>query len=485
VSPAHSRNQGRALLLLAVLAVVAGVAVATRTPGVAAPGGPPLTPAAFVATPSAESSAWYCTGQTTATGKVAVGELVITNTTRHAVTGSITSTSETGAQVLTSIAVPAHDQLVPTIAAPSSGSWVSQSLVVSSGGVGVTQSVRGPSGWSETPCASRTAQSWYFPSANTSGTNGLFVSIFNPTSSPDVVDLALVTPSGTVHPNNFQGLVLQPGEMQVADVAAYVQEQPAVATTVTTRTGRVVASELETFAAPAAGAAVVPGLPDVETQWSIPQSEEVAGGASEIDVFNPGTTTETVTVTVRLSSGPVAPLVQRVLPLTTWVLATSGQTRIPKGDPYSTEISASGGPGVVVGRLVVAPSSAGAPQAGVANAIDPITWSWPSQQWLVPSPGSTATPAYPGGLPEHLALANPTGGPVHYVVSVIDPGGTRTVTSGTLGAHKAIAVGGSTLFGAGLHPLVVRANGALSVSEDVGPSGAFGVITMPGIALGS
>jgi hypothetical protein len=273
--------------------------------------------------------------------------------------------------------------------------------------------------------------------------------------------------------------------MQVADVAAYVQEQSAVATVVATRTGRVVASELENFAAPQSGLAVVPGLPDVETQWSIPQSEELTGGTSEIDVFNPGPTTETVTVRLRLASGPLAPLVQRVLPLTTWVLATSAQTRIPKGDVYTTDISASGGAGVVVGRLVVAPFSGGSSQSGIANAVDPITSSWPSHQWVVPSPGSSLTPLFPGQLPEHLALFNPTPNSVHYAVTVFVPGRTRTITSGTLGPHQAISLGGAPLFGAGLHPLLVHADGSLSVSEDVGPSGTFGAITMPGIALGS
>ena len=168
----------------------------------------------------------------------------------------------------------------------------------------MTQSVRGPSGWSETPCASRTAESWYFPSANTSGTNGLFVSIFNPTSSPDVVDLAFVTPSGTVHPNNFQGLVLQPGEMQVADVAAYVQEQPAVATTVTTRTGRVVATELETFAAPTPawprpGSARLP-----RRSGRFPRAKSGRGAVRRSTSSIRAPTTETVTVTVHAVLGP-------------------------------------------------------------------------------------------------------------------------------------------------------------------------------------
>ena len=42
MSPAHHSGQGRLLVLALVLAVLVGVAVAARTPGVAAPGGPPV-----------------------------------------------------------------------------------------------------------------------------------------------------------------------------------------------------------------------------------------------------------------------------------------------------------------------------------------------------------------------------------------------------------------------------------------------------------
>jgi hypothetical protein len=485
MSPAHSRNQGRGLIVLVVLAVLAGVAVLDRSPGVATPGGPPLAPTALVSASDAESSAWYCTGSSTTTGKTAPGALILTNTSAHAVTASITSTSDTGASVQASLPVPARDQLVPNISSPSSGTWASQSVVLSGGGVAVSQAVHGPSGWSEAPCASRTAQDWYFPSGNTSGTNQLYISVFNPTSSPDVVDLAFTTPGGLAHPINFQGMVVPPGQVQVANVAAFVQEQAAVATTVTSRTGRVVASELEAFASPTAGLALVSGVPFVSTQWSIPQSDEVSGASSEIDVFNPGSTSENVTVTVHLASGPVAPFTHTVLPLTTWALSTSNQTRIPKADAYSTEVAATGGSGVVVGRLVVAPASAPAPQAGVANAVDALTSSWPSWRWLVPTPGSTATPAVTGAIPEHLALANPSGTFVHYSVTVFAPGRTRTITSGSVRPHEGVSLSGATLFGAGLHSLLVKADGPLSVSEDVGPTGAYGVITMPGIAMDS
>jgi len=39
------------------------------------------------------------------------------------------------------------------------------------------------------------------------------------------------------------------------------------------------------------------------------------------------------------------------------------------------------------------------------------------------------------------------------------------------------------LGGAGLDPVLVRTNGPTAVSEDVGPTGSVGVVTMPGVAL--
>jgi hypothetical protein len=485
VSPAHHSGQGRLVVLVVVLAVLVGVALAARTPSVADPGGPPVSPAAFVTAPGAESSAWYCTGQSTAAGGISVGTLVLTNSTGRTVIGSVQSISDTGAQAQITVTVPAHSQLVPDLPAPSSGSWTSQVVIMSAGGVAVTQAVHGPTGWSETSCQSRTSADWYFPSGTTSGADGLFLSLFNPTTSPDVVDLTFVTPSGVLHPINFQGLVLQPGQVQVADVAAFVQEQSAVATVVGVRTGRVVASEVQQFTGPQAGLSIVPGAPAAESRWSIPQSDEVSGGSSEIDVFNPGSATEHVTVQIRLPTGPVAPLTRAVAPLSTWVLSTSAQTRIPVGDPYSSEVVARGGSGVVVGRLVEAPSSAPSPHSGLANAVEALSSSWPSRQWLVPSPGSTAMPAYAGALPEHLALANTGGRTEHVVVRTMTPSGTRIVATETLRPHQGISIGGATLFSAGLYPLLVRSSGPVAVSEDVGPAGAFGVITLPGIAMAS
>jgi hypothetical protein len=472
------------VVLAFVVVVLAGLTVATRSPGAPSLGGPPVSPAALVSPSNAESSSWYCTGQTTGSGPLAGAALILTNTNTRVITGSIMQVSDAGAELTTPISVPARGQLVSAVSPPSSGQWLSESVMLSGGGVAVTQAVQGPDGWSEAPCESSTSQHWYFPIGSTNGSNNMYMALFNPTSTPDVVDLSFVTPAGLTHPINFQGIVLPPGATQVEDVGAFVQNQTTVSTTVAARTGRIVATELQVFSGSAAGLAILAGAPQPERRWAIPLSIEPAGGMSNIAIFNPGPTTEQVTLRARLATGPLAPLTSRVLPDATWILSTSSQTRIPKGDAYSSLIEATGGSGVVVGRGVDAPDGAQSPQVGVTNALDALTFRSPSRLWVVPPPGSAKGPAIAGVIPDHVALANPTGKVERYIVYVMTPSGTRRITSGELSPSAFVSIGNATLFGAGLNPLLVSATSALSVSEDVGPTGTYGVVTMPGIPLG-
>ena len=225
--------------------MLAGLAIAARSPGKGSPGGPPPESAAAVGAPDAESSAWYCTGQSTAAGQLAPGSVILTNTGGRTVTGTISAVTDTGAKVETGVSVAARSQRIAAIPVPTTGSWISEAVVLSGGGVAVTQATDGPTGWSESPCLSSTSQQWYFPGGVTTGSDALFIALFNPTSTPDVVDVGFVTPTGSVHPINFQGIVLEPGQMQVESVAPFVQEKSNVSTIVVTRTGRLVASELQ------------------------------------------------------------------------------------------------------------------------------------------------------------------------------------------------------------------------------------------------
>jgi hypothetical protein len=466
-----------------IAVVLGGIGLAARSPGKSPPGGPAVAPAYVVGAPDAESSAWYCTGQTTASGGLAPGSVILTNTGGRTVTGTIHGVTDTGAVVEARVSVAARSQQIARVPTPKTGTWLSDAVTLSGGGVAVSQALQGPSGWAEAPCQSSTSQQWYFPSGVTTGSDSLFVALFNPTSTPDVVDLSFATAKGIIHPINFQGIVLASGATQVESVAPFVQNDASVATTVSTRAGRLVASELQLFTGDGSGLAIVPGSPHTEHQWVLPQSEEIATGSSSIDVFNPGTTTQDVTVRARLTSGLLTPFTARVLPDSVWVLATSSQTRIPDGGPYSALITTRGGGGVVVGRTVAAPSSAPAPQDGLANAVDALSTTSPSREWVVPALGSTTAPALPGVMPAHLALTNLSDKGETYVVEVIEPTGVDPVGSGDLAASESVSLQGRILALAGLNPLIVRTSGQAAVGEDVGPSGGYGVVMMPGIPL--
>jgi hypothetical protein len=483
VSPAHHRGQRRWPVLVVVVAVIAGVSIAAAARGTApASAGSSGSPSALVGAPDSESSAWYCTGMSRASGP-APGALVLTSTTPAPVTAGITAVSDSGDHVHVTVSVPGDSAVVPPVPGLTSGSWKAYTVMVDGGGVAVSQWVHGSTGWGVAPCQSSTAADWYFAGGTTANSDGLFVSLLNPTSTPVVVDLSFMTPTGAIHPINYQGVVLPPGQVVVENVASEVQNTSTVSTVVTARTGRFVASELQVFSGSSGGLSVVPGVAQASVHWAIPQGEENSGGNSEIDVFNPGNTPVAVRIHLRLASGTLAPLSSDMAPDSTWVVATDKQTRIPAGAPYSVVVDASGGAGVVVGRTVLAPGSAASPQAGVAPGVAEPSMTSPTGEWVVPPPGTVASPAAGGAAPHSLALSNTSGAPVTYRVFGVTPSQQRLLASGTLAPGLFALVPASVLSAAGFDPIVVRADRSLAISEDLAPSGALGVVTMPGLPL--
>ena len=94
--PAHVSRQHRWRVAALVVLVIAGVGIAVGVRGTPAPVAAAPAPGSLVGAPDAESSAWYCTGQSV-TGGVSPGFLVLTNTSSKSVTADITATSDSGA----------------------------------------------------------------------------------------------------------------------------------------------------------------------------------------------------------------------------------------------------------------------------------------------------------------------------------------------------------------------------------------------------
>ena len=88
-----------------------------------------------------------------------------------------------------------------------------------------------------------------------------------------------------------------------------------------------------------------------------------------------------------------------------------------------------------------------------------------------------------GAAPESLALANTSGAPERYTAYAVTSSGDRTLAAGTLEAGTTGIVSGAPLAAAGLNLIMVRSSGPMAVSEDAGPTGGIGVVTMPGLPL--
>src|ERR1700677_580819 len=131
--PAHVSRERRWRVAALVVLVVGGVAIAVGVRGAPAPVAAAPSPSALVGAPDAASSAWYCTGQSTA-GGVAPGSLMLTNASARAVTATVTAVTDTGATGHTAVAVPAWGVVAPSMPPLSSGSWESESVVTSGGG---------------------------------------------------------------------------------------------------------------------------------------------------------------------------------------------------------------------------------------------------------------------------------------------------------------------------------------------------------------
>jgi hypothetical protein len=472
------------------LVVVVGAAVydrsVPRTVAVGDNAGSSLLATSAVPPAGAESSSWYCTGGTGSQSSLGTPTVYLTNTSDRAVSGTVQVVSDAGKTGGEPVTVPANSQIAVSPDALAPGSWVATSIDLDGGGVVATQSVVGSTGWAEAPCTTGTSPTWYFASGATGGGKDLFISVFNPTATLAVVNLGFTGLSGEVQrPPPFEGVVVPPGGVSVADVGSYVQDQTSLSTSVVTTSGRVVADALEIATGPQSGTSLRLGAPQPLASWTVPRTVNVTGGDSTLDIYNPTSDTEAVTVSFRLATGAPAPFVGSVPPGATWSIRLDQETRLPHNDDFRTSVVASGGPGVVVDRIMSAPAVATPPQWGAAPAVDVGLWSGGARTWVLPAPGVPGQPAVKGAVPFAVSVANQSAGPVTAHFAVLGSSGAEPLGGPVLIAPGSFEVAEATVVArAGLAPLLVMANGPVAVSEDLVPAGAPGVVSMPGLPVG-
>jgi Family of unknown function (DUF5719) len=467
-----------------ILLTTVGVGVADRLVHRAAAGATPPAPVSSVAPVDVESSSWYCEGGTAALGSSAVTSVDLVNTSSVAVSGTLSAVSDLGSTASEAITVPALSQIVEVPGLLTGGNFVATTVELDGGGVLVTESVAGPVGWSVSPCSRSTAPVWYFASGSTINGNTLTLSLFNPTTTDAVVDMTFITPAGISVPQPFEGIVVQPRQLVVEHVDAYVQDATSVSSIATARTGAIVASELEsTSSGGVSGLSVRLGVPNLFGQWFLPETVDIPGGATTITVFNPTDRIDRVAVTVHPGTAPPALFTDTIAPRTAWVFDTSSQTRIPAGAAFLTTVSVRSGPGVVVDRTVAGTSSLPSPQFGEVTGLSVGPAEPASSTALFPGPGNPAHPIVLGAQAEVLSVVNPGATPIQASLWALVAGqGRVALGTMTVPAGSSVAFDRTELGKVGGLPLEVTADHPVLALEDLAPTASAGVVSVLGAA---
>jgi hypothetical protein len=515
-APAQLGAARRAPLIgLLAVVLVAGGAVGAASGGPRAAGAPGA-PGLSAAPSAALSSSWFCAGASAYQAKPsprseAPGKLIFDNAGSRAVRGTVALVSAGGARRAVAVSVPPgrSTTLSENLAGPlarGADAWAGAIVTLYGGLASVSQLARTSEGVSVEPCASTASSRWYFAGGATLRNTEDFISLLNPYPSGAIADLSFTTNQGQESPLAFQGIVVPAMGLAVVDLGAHLRRRWRIATTVTTRTGELVAFETE-MATPAPpgvppvgtpGAAnpalPVPGVslllgsdapssslwwPDggegpgyTETYYVYDPGPKpahlvlglVSGQAAGAGLAAPGPAGGRATRAQRRASSAVDSSYQFDLP--GWgaaAVTTNGQPWALAGAGYAVHLESLNGAGVVAQRSVMAASPA--PTRGLAAIAGEAV---PADEWIFAGTPRAASSALSLGrrLGElWLAVVDPGPSPAVVELEEGGPHGLRHVRGSLRLApgQRASMLLPSTLL---LQPLVVRATVPVLAEQD-------------------
>jgi hypothetical protein len=462
--------------IVVVIATVVAVGAIGAAAGTPAPAPPPAVADGLAVSPAGSfSSSAFCSA---GTGTAANTTVYLTNSTRSAVSGVMTAVGPAGAggavpTVRRNVNVPGLRSVAVNPADGLPAGSNASTFVFSGGGVAASQAVSGPNGWSTAPCASQIASQWAFAGGATTAGNTLTLSLYNPAATEAVVNVSFITEEGFDTPQQYQGLVIPPGQLVEENVGDFVQNDTTIATVVVAQAGGLVSSEFQQWSSGATGGVSLRlGSPDLSTTWRLAQTTAMPQSMVDLYLANPGQTPATATITLGLSSGSVVPHRLVVPPVSIVAFAASGTPGLPQQTPYAVTVTST--VPIVVGRSVQAPPGSTPPVWGSSSATTTA-----ATHWLVPGPGIPSAPGTPNAGVSTLAVANPGSAAAQVEVAVL--GASHPVAMFTVAPDR-VAVLGPKLVG-GLSVLTVSATQPVDVEEDSGPSGSPGVVSSTGFPL--
>ncbi|MGH9278314.1 MAG: DUF5719 family protein, partial [Acidimicrobiales bacterium] len=405
-------------------------------------------------------SAWFCAGATAASDGAANGTVAIANAGKRTLTGSVTVIPTEGDTKAVIVSVPASGQatvrLTDVLAAP----YASAVVELDGGEAVVELSGTGTLGDTITPCASNAATSWYFAEGVTTKDATEVISLFNPFPEDAVVDMVFTTEEGQVTPQALTGLSVRGRGLTAVNLGDHVQRRESVATRITVRAGRLVASRLQTFDGTGSrkGMALTLGAASPGDVWYFPQGFIAEGLNERFQVFNPALDEALVSVELSLEQGQAEPIELTIAPEARVTLSANDEARIPKSVAHGAVVRSTNGVAVVVERTTDATSPSA--RAGVAITLGARV---PALRSMV------AAGLTDDSTDEWLVVQNPGNRPARVTVTLLDNGTPVTppaMSNVNLPAHQQLTLHLNDLVRRGPTPLLITADERVVAERD-------------------
>ena len=400
-APTEIHTRRWPVLVLIPLLIVAAVAVqrheddqavvSTAAPVTA------LMPTAPDAT--APASTWYCAGGTATATKAGAAEqtVEIANMSDRDLTAKLTAVPSVGQPVEKDIALKAHARQSVAITTLVVAPYASAIVEADGGEIAVSHVVTGPTGSSTAACSSSPSASWYFPSGNSekASASHQLLALFNPFPSDAVVGVTFDTDDGARAPVNYSAIVVPGNMVTVLEVADAVTLRTEIATTVTVRSGRIIADQIQYADGTqdtTKALAITPGAPQASPVWWFANGPSGEGDQTSIAVMNPSDHDVDVELQVRLDdavdNGEVDPFTFTIPAGRTFVENVTADGRVPLGIGYTAAAVSTDGTPIVADRVTTETG----PIPGITVSLgSPATGT----RWLVPvASGPTMTSAY-------------------------------------------------------------------------------------------
>ena len=430
----------------------------------------------MAARPGARSSAWFCTGATAAGDGAANGTVVVANAASKPLTGTLTAVPSEGQPRSIPLSIPATGRSAVKLTDVVTAPYASALVELDGGEAAVELSAEGTLGETVTPCASRASTTWYFAEGITTRDALEVITLFNPFPEDAIVDLVFNTEEGEVTPQALTGLSVRGRGMAAINVGEHVQRRESVATRISARAGRLVASRLQTFDGSGGrkGLSVSLGAAAPGDVWYFPEGFLADGLTERFQIFNPSAQEAQVQVELALEQGEAEPIGLTVPPESRITLAANDEGRIPKGVAHAVTVRVTGEIDVVVERTIDAVSPA--PRTGLAIALGARV---PAARWIVAAGQSDESSE------AWLVLHNPGSRIARIKVTLLD--GTPVVIPAldglTLAPGQRRGFKLNDVVRRGVTPLLVTADTPVVVERDLYRTRSIGTAMAPGIPL--